>query len=146
MTSTLHPNFSSRNCFTPTRRSKLGFMSTNTSTSLDSFCSFRATEPNKSMELTPNFWVSCSLHAFSCSMHLSLLIIANRFCTAKIRLLFDSSKYFVDKSLRGAYYVICVVTWCFFQCFKTPLYRRNADCLTGTGRLSDRDSLTVVNR
>src|SRR5574344_1373514 len=78
-TSTLHPNNCSRYCLSPDLFNRLGFMSTHTSTSLDSLCSLRATEPKICIERTPYFEMISSLYGIILLIH-SLLVIISVVC------------------------------------------------------------------
>ena len=96
-TSTLHPNNCSRYCLSPDLFNRLGFMSTHTSTSLDSLCSLRAIEPKICIERTPYLDIISSLYGIILLIH-SLLVIISVVCltAANIRIIPEMAKEFEE--------------------------------------------------
>lgn len=74
-TSTLQHSRDSRYCFSPDLLSRLGSISTQISTSLDSLFSFLATEPNNLIDCTPNRFDTTALFFFSMFMQSVLFSI-----------------------------------------------------------------------
>ena len=99
-TSTSQPNSSCRWAFTAACLKRLGFISTQTSTSLSSLCSFFAKEPKRSIEFTPKCSFRYSLDDLSLSIVNDLSNISVYFSRCKYTQCLGNFQTFQQKSNR----------------------------------------------